>query len=59
MKKKILNTISDMCANFLYYDRKGDKELSRDQLYSAVKQGDITIEEMVAEFREQLEQNFK
>jgi hypothetical protein len=29
MKKLILATISDLCSNFLYYDRKDDEDLTR------------------------------
>lgn len=55
MKRKILNKIEDLCSDFLYYDRKGDEELSMDQLNKAVESGEITIDEMVAKFRECLE----
>jgi len=59
MKQNILNTIADLCTSFVYYDRKGDEELSIEQLEEAVKDGTITIDEMVAEFRTNLENNFK
>lgn len=59
MKKKILGTISDLCSDFLYYDRKEDEDLTMEQLNEAVKSGEITIDEMVAEFRKQLENTFK
>jgi len=55
MKRRILNTITDLASCFLYYDRKGDEELSRDQLMLAVTSGEITIDEMTARFREALE----
>ena len=54
MKEKIINTINDLCSNFLYYDRKEDDELSEDDLIQAVEDGTVTIEEMVAEFENQL-----
>lgn len=59
MKKKILDTISDLCSNFLYYDRKEDGDLSADQLKKAVKDGEVTVDEMVSEFRKHLENSFK
>lgn len=59
MKKLILATISDLCINFLYYDRKEDEELGVDELKNAVKDGEITIDEMVNEFRKNLEQSLK
>jgi len=58
MKENILNTIKDLCSNFLYYDRKEDEELSAEQLNKAVETGEITIDEMVAEFRKGLENTF-
>jgi uncharacterized metal-binding protein YceD (DUF177 family) len=54
MKENIINTVKDLCANFLYYDRKEDEELSEDDLIQAVEDGTVTIEEMVAEFENQL-----
>jgi hypothetical protein len=54
MKENIINTVKDLCANFLYYDRKEDEELSADDLTQAVEDGTVTIEEIVAEFENQL-----
>ena len=59
MKQIILDTISDLCSNFLYYDRKEDSQLSMKQLNKSVESGEITIDEMVAEFRKHLENTFK
>jgi len=58
IKKIIIATISDLCSNFLYYDRKEDEYLSMDQLNKAVADGKITIDEMVTEFRKNLETTF-
>ena len=55
MKEIIIATISDLCSNFLYYDRREDEQLSINQLNKAVKDGVITIDEMVAAFRTNLE----
>jgi len=59
MKQKILNEISDLCSDLLYYDRKEDPCLTMEQLNESVKNGEITIDEMVAEFRRHLENTFK
>ncbi len=59
MKQTILDTISDLCSDFLYYDRKEDEDLTMEQLNEAVKNGEITIDEMVSEFRKHLENTFK
>jgi len=58
MKQIILETIQDLCTNFLYYDRKEDERLSVKQLNKAVKSGKITVDEMVLEFRKNLENTF-
>ena len=58
MKQQILNTISDLCSDFLYYDRKEDEDLSMEQLNQAVNSCEITIDEMVNEFRKHLEDTF-
>ena len=58
MKENILNKISDLCSNFLYYDRN-ESELTFEDLNDAVINKEITIDEMVAEFRKHLENTFK
>jgi len=59
LKNYILATVQDLCANFLYYDRKEDDDLSAEDLEDAVKKGIVTIDEMVEEFRNQLEKHLK
>ena len=59
MKEQILSAISDLVSDFAYYDRKEDEDLSAEQLEEAVRSGEITIDEMVSEFRKHLEDNFK
>lgn len=59
MKETIINTIKDLCADFLYYDRKEDEDLSADDLEEAVKNGTVTIDEMVETFRKQLEDTLR
>jgi hypothetical protein len=58
MKQNILDTISDLCSDFLNYDRKEDETLTTEQLIEAVQNGEITIDEMVAEFRRHLKEFF-
>lgn len=55
MKENILNTIDDLCSDFLYYDRKEDEELSFYDIQEAVKSGEITIDEMVERFKNNIE----
>ena len=57
-KQLVLDTISDLCGDFLYYDRKEDEELDMETLNRIVESGEITIDEMVSEFRKHLEDTF-
>ena len=59
MKQLILNTVADLCSNFLFYDRKEDEELPRGAIQSAITNGEITVDEIVATFREKLEESLK
>jgi len=58
MKQIILDTIDDLCTDFLYYDRKEDEELSADALNEAILSGEITIDEIVNKFRSCLENTY-
>lgn len=50
MKQEILNTISDLVTDFLYYDRKEDEDLSVEDLKKAFKDGVITTDECIEHF---------
>ena len=54
MKQVIFFTIADLVSSFLYHDRKEDEELPRGAIDKAVNSGEITVDEMVAHFREEL-----
>ena len=56
-KQLILDTLSDMLQDFLYYDRRDDSELLRGDIEEAVADGDITIEDMVKHFEKELKEN--
>jgi hypothetical protein len=58
-KEEIISTIKDLVTAFVYYDRREDEELNIDQLNKAVSEGVVTVDEMVAEFRQGLENTFK
>jgi hypothetical protein len=53
----ILGTVSDLVANFLYYDRKGDEDLPRGQIEEAIENKEITADEIVELFKKELENN--
>lgn len=59
MKNLILGHIRDLVSDFTYYNRKNDEELSSEDLQKAVKDGEITIDEMVEEFRKELTERFQ
>ena len=53
-KANILNHVEDLVSDFLYYQRKGDSELPRGEIESAIENGDIEIEDIVFEFENEL-----
>ena len=50
----ILNTVYDSVGDLLYYDRKEDEDLPLGAIESAVQNGEITVDEIVAKFKERL-----
>lgn len=54
IKQLILDTLSDTCANFLYYDRKEDASLPVGAIEQALANGTVTGDELVALFRTEL-----
>lgn len=54
-KEIIQNTIIDMVSNLMYYDRKEDVNLPIGAIEEAIENGEITINEIVAQFQENLE----
>lgn len=56
MKDLILLTVEDLVADFTYYDRKEDEELTESALDEAIATGEVTIDEIVETFRAKLEE---
>lgn len=50
-RTNILLTVQDLVTDFTYYDRKEDSTLRPGQIEEAVMAGEITCDEIVAEFR--------
>lgn len=46
--------ISDLIANFLFYDRKEDEDLPPGEIDRMVRDGEITIDDIVASFKNHL-----
>lgn len=59
LKSRISNCIYDLVTSFIYYDRKEDQYLPLGDIEHAIESGEITIDEMVDEFRKHLEDNLK
>lgn len=55
---RIMNNIKDLVSKFLYYDRKEDGYLPLGLIESKIKNGEISIDNMVEEFRNSLEKTY-
>jgi len=55
MKEEILNEVVDLVSNFLYYDRKDCEDLGIGDIDTAIENGVVTIDEIVAQFKSSLE----
>jgi len=57
MKERILAAIQTAVIKFLYYDRKEDEDLPVGVIEQAVRDGVITTDEIVEEFRHEIERS--
>jgi hypothetical protein len=53
-KNLIINTVSDLVSDFFYYDRKEDEDLGRGEIEQAIKDGVLTVDDIVEKFKESL-----
>lgn len=53
-RQRIINIVTDSIAGMMYYDRKEDEDLPRGAIEEAVAAGEITVEEMVTFWRDEL-----
>lgn len=53
-REVILATVSNLVADFLYYDRQDDKDLPMEEIEAAIREGDITADAIVEHFRAKL-----
>jgi len=51
LKEIILDIAEDLATDFLFYDRKMDEDLSKDQLNEAIINNTISVEEIVFAFK--------
>jgi hypothetical protein len=59
IKQLILNEISDLVSNFLYYDRKNDEMLKIGIIEVSIQKSHITIDEIVNEFEKNLREGLQ
>lgn len=53
-KQIILDSVGDLAGAFLYYDRKEDEDLPRGAIQEAIANGEITKQEIVDKFIDEL-----
>lgn len=56
MKDKILLYVDDLAKNFLYYDRKECDKLPVGKIEECIRNGEISIDDIVSKFRECIEE---
>ena len=54
-KRRILGLVIDAVADLMYYERKEDEDTPRGAIETAIKDGVITVDDMVSSFRAELE----
>ena len=54
MKDMILMTVKDLVGEFMYYDRKEDEDLPRGAIEEAVKNKEVSVDEIVELFKAEL-----
>jgi hypothetical protein len=59
IKQNIIDTVDDLVANFLFYDRKEDEDLTLGAIEEAIKDGTITIRDIVEKFEIELRNGLK
>lgn len=57
VKARIIGCVEDLVGAFLYYDRREDEYLPRGVIEKAISDGDISVDEITAQFRKVLESN--
>ncbi len=54
-RQHIEDNVSDMVVKFLYYDRKEDQDLPRGAIEQAIRNGEISVQDIVTQFAEELQ----
>lgn len=59
IRELILATVDDMIADLLYYDRKEDEDLPRGMIEKSIKNGYVSVEDIVNQFKTSLIKGIK
>ncbi len=57
IKTHIEMEVDDLVGSFMYYDRKEDQDLPRGSIEAAINSGVISVDEIVARFKTELEKS--
>lgn len=58
-KETALSTLTDLVIDYLYYDRKGDEELTQQEMQELIESGELTAAEIVERFTDALDKAIK
>lgn len=58
-REKIIATVMDLAAHLSYYDRKEDHFLPMGEIEAAIAAGEITLDEIVEQFKVHLKQELE
>jgi hypothetical protein len=53
-RQHVLNMVSDLVSNFLYYDRKNDEEYRPGEIEEDIVAGAISTDEIIEKFSKEL-----
>ena len=58
-RERISNILTDSITDLLYHDRKEDEDLPRGAIGEAVRAGEITVEEMITIWSDELREGIE
>ena len=58
-RQHIIDRLTDGISKLLYYDRKEDEDLPRGAIEEAVRAGEITVEEMIIFWSDELREGIE
>lgn len=56
LRAEVLKAASSAARAFVYYERKGDEDLPVGAIQESIEKKEVTVDEIVAEFRKTLEE---